>query len=143
MFKVSNKETKTTPLMPLKRVFVFPGPSPLLGPWPPICIYHPWPPIGLYWPWPLICIYRSWASIYIYRPWSPICIYRPWPQIFIYRPCPVRNLGLHKPILSPQFVLTGPGLRSVLPCSEFAFTFLFVVAAVVVVILAIVVISLD
>ena len=45
------------------------------------------------------------------------------------------------PTLSPQFVFTDPGIRFLLPCSEFAFTFLFVVVAMAVVILAIVVIS--
>ena len=69
-----------------------------------------------------------------------ICIYRPWLQIFIYRSWSVWSLGLGIPTLSPQFVFTGPGLQFVLPCSEFVFTFLFVVVAVVAVIA---VISLD
>ena len=47
----------------------------------------------------------------------------------IYQPCP-----------SPQFAFTGPGLRFVLPCSEFEFVFLFVVVAVVVIVVVIVVV---
>ena len=31
--------------------------DPLLGPWPPICVYRPWPPICIYRPWPRICVY--------------------------------------------------------------------------------------
>ena len=110
----------------------FPATGPLLGPWPSICIYWPWPPI---------CVYRPWPPICIYRPWPPICVYRPWLQIFIYRPWSVWSLGLQIPTLSPQSVFTGPGLRFLLPCSEFAFTFLSIVVAVAVVILAIVVTS--
>ena len=110
-------------------------------PWPPICVYRPWPPICIYRPWPLICVYRPWPPICIYRPWHPICVYRPWLQIFICRPWSVRSLGLQILTLSPQSVFTGPGLRFLLPCSEFAFTFLSIVVAVAAVLLAIVVIS--
>ena len=101
----------------------FPATGPLLGPWPSICIYWPWPPI---------CVYRS---------WPPICIYWPWLQIFIYRPWSVRSLRLHIPALSPQFAFTGPALRFLLLCSDFAFAFLSIVVAVAVVTLAIVVTS--
>ena len=59
--------------------------------------------------------------------------------IFIWGIC--ITLGLHIPTLSPQFVFTGPGLRFLSPCSEFAFTFLSIVVAVAAVLLAIVVIS--
>ena len=90
---------------------------------------------------PPICIYRPWPQICIYRSWSPICIYQPWPEIFIYRPWSVRNLDLHIPTLSPQFAFTDPGLRFLLLCNDFAFTFLSIVVAVTVVILAIVVTS--
>ena len=97
------------------RVFVFAGPRP--------------------WPQPPICIYR---------PWPPICIYRPPLQIFIYWPWSVRSLGLQIPTLSPQPVFTGSGLRFLLPCSEFAFTFLQQwLVAVAAVLLAIAVISQD
>ena len=46
--------------------------------------------------------------------------------------------GLHIPTLHPEFVFTGPVLRSLLQYSEFAFTFLSLVVAVTVIILAIV-----
>ena len=49
--------------------------------------------------------------------------------------------GLADTNLVPQSVFTGPGLRFLLPCSEFAFTFLSIVVAVAAVLLAIVVIS--
>ena len=100
-----------------------PGPGPGPQPRPPICIYRPWPPICVYRPWPQICIYRAWLQIFIFRPWS------------------VRSLGLQIPTLSPQSVFTGPGLRFLLPSSEFAFTFLSIVVAVTAVLLAIIVIS--
>ena len=47
----------------------------------------------------------------------------------IYQPC------------SPKFVFTGPGQRFLLPCPEFAFTFLSIVVAVAAIILAMLVIS--
>ena len=121
-------------------VFVFHGPRPFA--WPPALTLTPGPgsqfvftglgPQFVYLPWPQICIYR---------PWHPICVYRSWLQIFIYRPWSVRSLGLQIPTLSPQSVFTGLGLRFLLPCFEFAFTFLSVVVAVAAVLLAIVVIS--
>ena len=114
-------------------------PAPAL--WSPVCIYLPWTPICVYRPCPPICIYRPWPQICIYRSWSPICIYQPWPEIFIYRPWSVRNLDLHIPTMSSQFVYTDPGLRFLLLCNDFAFTFLSIVVAVTVVILAIVVTS--
>ena len=101
----------------LIRVFVFPGPQ--SSAWPPALVSPP-PPRPL----PPICVYRPCPPICIYRPWPQICIYRLWPQIFIYQPWSVRSLGLHIPTLPPQFLFTGPGLRFLLPCSEFAFNLL-------------------
>ena len=51
--------------------------------------------------------------------------------------------GLADTNLAPQSVFTGPGLRFLLPCSEFAFTLLSIVVAVPAVLLAIAVISYD
>ena len=133
IFSLKCKETRTPgPLLGSRppALCLVPGPGP--QPWPLICIYRLWPPICVYQPWPQICIYR---------PWPPIYVYRPWLQIFIYRPWSVRSLGLQIPTLSPQSVFTGLGLRFLLPCFEFAFTFLSVVVAVAAVLLAIVVIS--
>ena len=64
----------------------------------------------------------------------------------LYLPTLARNfylptLVLHIPTLSPQFAFTDPGLRFLLLCNDFAFTFLSIVVAVTVVILAIVVTS--
>ena len=77
-------------------------PGPLLGPqsWPPICIYWPWSPICVYQPCPPICIYGPCPPICIYQHWIPVCIYQPWPTISL----PARDLSLHIPALSPQFV---------------------------------------
>ena len=48
------------------------------------------------------------------------------------------NLKTNPP--PPQFAFTGPGVRFVLPCSEFEFASLFVVVAVVVIVVVIVVV---
>ena len=68
-------------------------------------------------------LFKKWYQLSVFRvfvfpgprpwPWPrpPICIYRPWPLIFVYRPW-------------PQSVFTGPGLRFLLTCLEFVFTFL-------------------
>ena len=96
-------------------------------------------PLYLFWYDNGFCNYR--VFVFPGPPWPPICIYRPWLQIFIYRSWSVWSLGFHVPTLSPQSVFTESGLRFLLPCSKFAFTFLSIVVVVAVVILAIVVIS--
>ena len=55
----------------------------------------------------------------------------------------MRSLGLRMPTLTPQFVFTGPDLRFLLRCSDFAFALLSAVVAVAVVVLAMVVASWD
>ena len=83
------------------------------------------------------CVYQPWPPICVYRPWSPIRIYRPWPTILL----PVRDLSLHIPTLSPQFVFAFTALAYDLYYRSgawFAFTLLLAVVAVVVVIVVVV-----
>ena len=118
------------------REFVFPGHRP--SAWLPALALA----LYLYLPALAPKLYLPALAPNLYLPTLAANLYLPaWPQIFFYRRWSVRSLGLHIPTLSPQFVFTGPDLRFLLLCSDFAFTFLSIVVAVAVVILAIVVIS--
>ena len=123
-----------------KRVFVFPAPWssswPLVlalapGPGSPICIYRPTRQFA----------FTGSSSQFVFTNPGPKFVFTgPGPKFLFTGP---GQSGAWACIyqLVPQFVFTSSGLRFLLPCSEFAFTFLSIVVAVAVVILAIVVFS--
>ena len=108
-----------------KRVFVFPGP--LSSAWPPALAPN------LYLPALAPNLYLTALAPNLYLPTLVLNFYL--------SPLVSQEPGLAYTNLVPQFVFTGSGLRFLLLCSDFAFTFLSIVVAVAVVILAIVVTS--
>ena len=136
MFKVQRIYI-LNPIQYINKGICFSRPSPL----PPaltlaqIFIYQPrpWPPISGYRPWPLLCLSALTPNLYS-RPWSPnFCL----PALVSPEP------GFAYTKIVPPICIYWPGLRFLLPCSEFEFIFLSIVVAVAVVILAIAVISQD
>ena len=121
-----------------KRVFVFPSPRPFA--------WSPAPAHNLYLPAlaPNLCLPALALNLYL----TPLAttlapnLYLPALAPNFYLPVLVSpKPGLTDSNIAPppQSVFTGPGLRFLLPCSEFAFAFLSIVISVAAVLLAIVV----
>ena len=123
-----------------KRVFVFP--APWSSSWPLVLALAPGPgsPICNYRPTRQFTFTGSSSQFVFTNPGPKFVFTGPGPKFLFTGP---GQSGAWACIyqLVPQFVFTGSGLQLLLPCSEFAFTFLSIVVAVAVVILAIVVIS--